>query len=70
METVIKNKKVYEGTSVVFETIQGDNDEPEFCIWFEYINGTGNKSSTPKVSIKKDCIQDLADYWKEQGLLS
>lgn len=68
-KTIIKNKLVYESTECNFETVKPPNGEESYCIWFKYTNGSGGESSTPKISIEKDCIKDLADYWKELGLI-
>lgn len=64
-------KRTYPATACNFEMSRSSEEAPgNYVIWFEYTNSAGTKSKTPKVTIDDDIIQDLAAFWKREGLIS
>ena len=61
-------KRVYEATASNFGILSGKTEE-KFSIWFEYKNRFGRISSTPALSLPKECMQSLAKYWLENGII-
>lgn len=63
-------KRTYPATACNFEMSQNPEDDTNYVVWFEYTNNAGTKSKTPKLTIDKDIIQDLGEFWKREGLIS
>ena len=70
LEQKYTRKRTYPATACNFEMSQNPEGDTGYVIWFEYTNSAGTKSKTPKVTIDDDIIQDLAAFWKREGLIS
>ena len=70
LEQKYTRKRTYPVIACNFEMSQNPEGDTNYVIWFEYKNNAGTKSKTPKLTIDKDIIQDLADFWKREGLIS
>ena len=70
LEQKYTRKRTYPATACNFEMPTDSDGNENYVIWFEYANSTGTKSKTPKLTVDKDIIQDLATFWKREGLIS
>ena len=70
LEQKYTRKRTYPATACNFEMSKNPEGNTNYVIWFEYKNNAGTKSKTPKLTIDKDVIQDLGEFWKREGLIS
>lgn len=70
LEQKYTRKRTYPAAACNFEMSQNPEGDTSYVIWFEYTNNAGTKSKTPKLTIDKDIIQDLGEFWKREGLIS
>jgi len=70
LEQKYTRKRTYPATACNFEIATDPDGNENYVIWFEYKNNAGTKSKTPKLTIDKDVIQNLGEFWKRDGLIS
>lgn len=63
-------KRSYEAKECTCELTRDYNGTPkEFLIWFDYVNGSGTISTTPKISLSQSDIQGIGSFLLREGLI-